>query len=400
MKPLIPFALFLLAPVLKASNAAVSMIPQPANLVGDSIPGCIPLTSSVCYANYNYGIHAMISAPSPFISGPVEWKSGIESNHNLASVFGIRVDPTDGTMVPQSPVNIHIKNWPAPVYSPHTKSEVLAATIHCLLQSSGPSADTPLKINILTENKKDQSWAGQYDKKYVLLPGADGKPVVPTKVGDSILTTDGYGTQHVIFPKKNPKHLTPKARPVILPVSYGNFADGESLPALVPVWPGTDPTGYIKDPLQTIGLPQTHFYNRFHSGFRFSLESNPLLTNKQYFSINFLKNQDSVEARMSVLNQPLTDLAAGFAAAAMTAKLHHGKALKITVDCYSDESGVLDDLLKTPGWEEAEVAGRTAATTVFDYDPKTKKLIKGTLPGKVVLKSFPNGSVYLDVKPR
>ena len=392
------FLIFFLSQVLKATNPGMTTILQPANLVGDSISGCIPLTPAVCYANYNYGIHRMISASHPFLRGAKEWKRGTESNANLASVFGIQVKPTDGSNVPYEPVEIHIKDWDIPPYSPHTKAEVLTATIHCLLLSCHASADHPLKIRIIIENKDDRTWAESFEKKYIRLPGKDKKPVTPTPVGDSFIKTDGFGIQYVISRKLNPKHLTPKITPVILPLDYREFTQEGIPPGLVPFWPGTDFSSFPKGPLQCLDLPRGHFYNLFSSGSQFSLELNPLLTGSRYFSIKSNPKEDIVEVRLTFGKQSLGDLTSGIAAAALSSKINHDKPMRITVNNYQENSKELKSLLETPGWKKTSVANRTAATSTFDYDPETQKFAKGTLPGGMVISSYPDGRIHLKSK--
>jgi hypothetical protein len=334
----------------------------------------------------------MISAPHPFIGGGKEWQKGIESNSNLASVFGIQVRPIDGTSVPYEPVEIHIKDWGIPPYSPHSRAEVLAATIHCLLLSCHATPDHPLDIRIITKNKNDHTWAEPFAKEYVRLPGEDGKPVTPTPVGDSFIKTDGFGIQYVMFRKLNPKNQIPKIAPVILPME---FDDDGTPPGLDAFWPGTGLRHIQKGPIQSLDLPRGYFYNVFSAGPQFSLELNPLFTGDNYFSIESDLKDDVAEVMMSFGEQSLRNVTSAIASAALTAGINHGKPMKISVYFYKKDSPTLEALLKTPGWEKTSMGYRPAATSAFDYDPNTKKLTKGTLPGGVVISSYPDGRIYL-----
>ena len=382
--------ILLLCPLLKATSESVTMIPQPANLVGDSVPGCIPLTSAVCFANYNYGIHKMISAPHPFIRGAKDWKRGTESNANLASVFGIRVKPTDDTSVPYAPVEIHLKDWEIPAYSPHTKEEVLAATIHCLLLSCRPGPGNPLDLRIIAENEKDLTWAKPFEKKYITRPGENNESITPTPVGNSFIKTDGFGIRYVISKKTNPKHLTPNINPAILPVTYGDRGDTEYiLPALVPTWEGSDHA------LDYLSLPNGHFHNISTSGLKFTLESNAFLVGNQDFSLESQPADDVVEVNMMVFNQSLDDLSSGIAAAVMTTRINHDKPMKISVGSFATDSELIEALLETPGWVKSETGGLVEATATLDYDPKTKSLAKGTLPGGIIISTDPTGQIFL-----
>jgi hypothetical protein len=377
-----------LCPPLLATNPNLTSVWQPVNLVGQSRRGCIPLAPAICYANYGYGIHKMISAPHPFLGGAREWDKGTESNANLASVFGILVKPIDGTMVPYEPVEILIKDWDIPPYSPHTKAEVLAATIHCLVQSCHATSDSPLDLRIITENDKDQEWAGPFAKKYIRLPGKDKKPVIPTPVGDTVLKTDGFGVRHVISPKLNPNHELPKAPPVILPLEYNH--DGQ--PAhLIPGWTANR----FPDPFRALTIPRGHFYNLFTSGHQFSHEANPLLRDQNTLSIRSSIKGDRLELRFSFNGQGLRQINTAIASAAIIARLHHDKPMRITLTIEEPDSDLMETILKTPGWEKANVGNRPAASSDFDYDSKTRSLAKGTLPGGQTIASFPNGPLYL-----
>lgn len=391
---LIPFA-----SLAKATSPTTLIVPQPANLVTGSFPGCIPITYSVCFANFHATIYKMISAPRPFIQGAREWEKGTESNHNLASVFGIDINPAGGLPYFSDPIEIHIKDWNPPAYSPHTKTEVLAATIHCLLLASRPTADHPLEVRIITQNKDDQVWAASFAKKYVTHPGKDQKPIPPTSVGSSILKTDGYGIQYVIFPDKNPEHLPPREAPVILPMSGGGRGSDGRFPYFIPVWPGNDSSQALKSPILSLAKPQGHFYNLFTSVPLFSMELNPLLSQDKALSIHSKLEDDYVAISMTTSNSSLGSLASAILAAAMTAKINHNKPIRLAINFYGKEE-IMEQLLKTPGWEKTKIGNRMATTTLIDYDPKTKSLVKGTLPGALAISSYPDGKIYLKRKTK
>ena len=388
MKTKIALIILLLCPLLKATSPNLSTIQQPANLVGDSLSGCIPLAPAVCFANNDFYTLRKITAAHPIVGGAKEWKGGTESNANLASVFGITVSPDDGSF---DSSDIHIKDWAIPAYSPHTKEEVLAATIHCLLLSCRATADHPFEIRITTENKDDQAWAKPFAKKYIRLPGKDKKPVTPTPVGESFIMTDGYGIQYVISPKLNPKRRVPKIAPVIHSIEYEY--DGKP-PGLISFWPATSFNEGLGKPLKYLGFPRGHLYNLSVSP-RFSPELNSLLGGGNYFSIRSKETNELVEVRMSFSAQSLRDVTSGIASAALTTRITYGKPMKIIIDAFGGNPELITALLKTPGWEKTSVAKRSAATSTFDYDPKSKSFTIGTLPAGVVINSYPDGRLYL-----
>lgn len=375
-----------------ATNPEFTTVPQPANLVEDSVAGCIPLTAVACYHNYRFGTTGTISASRPFLGGAREWSKGSELNANLASVFGFQIkgDP------PHGPAEIHIRDWKIPDYSPHHKAEVLAATIHCLILNTRPSADYPLDVQIVAENKNDLKWSNQFQKQYVVRPGKDNKPVTPTPVGNTFIKTDGFGTRYVISPRINPEHLTPHTPPVILPLAYPT-TDGKLFP-LVPHWPTTTQNGDTREPLKSLELPHGHFQNAFQSGRQFSQELNPLLQGQEELSLRVQPEGDRVELHLSIWKPALTNLSAFLASAAITSKANHDKSMKITIDGFPKDSDLIPALEKTAGWKKGTSRNGMTFTTVFDYDPKTGSLTKGTLPGNVVLSKRPDGQIELKWK--
>lgn len=383
------FLLFLSAHrQLFATNPNLTSVLQPVNLVGQSRQGCIPLAPAICYANYGYGIHAMISAPHPFLGGAREWSKGTESNANLASVFGILVRPIDGTMVPYEPVEILIKDWPVPPYSSHTKEEVLASTIHALVQSCHATVDTPLDLRIIAENKKDEKWAMPFQKKYIRLPGKDQKPVTPTPVGDTFLKIDGFGIRYVISANFNPGGELPKAPPVILPFEYAH--DGKPS-NLIPVWTATT----FPDPFQALATPRGHFYNLFSNGYQFSYEANPLLHANRALSIQSKVTEELVEVTIGFGGQTVRQINAAIASAAIIARLHHDKAIRVTFDHQIPNSRMIETFLEAPGWKKGTIGNRPAVTSRFDYDPKTRSFAEGALPGGATIATFPNGPLFI-----
>lgn len=388
------FALLALFQVLTlsagATNPEFTKIPQPANLVGESLAGCIPLTEAITYHNYRLGIHRLISESRPFLHGAKEWEKGTEANHNLASVFGIIVRPKDDMPVPFSPVEIHIKDWPAPAYSPHTKADVLAATIHCLLLSSHPSPDHPLDIQIKAENKKDESWTKPFQKKYITRPGEDQKPVIVTPVGNSIVKTDGFGIRYIINPTINPTQRTPKSLPLLLPVFGDSLSLGEIAGSLIPVWSGSEPK------LDLLAKQNSFYYNLFTSGQTLSREFNPFLGNNNAVHLSVRKKEEYLDTRISCSCETSASLSMAIAALVISAKQLHQKPVKITISAYSEDNKLPEIFKRLPGWEETKTGSRNAFTAIFDYDPETRKLMKSSLPGNLRIKSNPEGAIYFD----
>jgi hypothetical protein len=198
--PIITLAGSLFGETCIASNVGLTTVEQPINLGVKSDPARIPLGTVGVVNNYNYGIHSMIGAARACPDGAMQWDGGSELDQNLASVFGITVDPEDSTNVPGMPVILNVKSRKPPGYSPYTKEQVLAATLWCLLRSAVGTPQNPLDIRVIAEGKDDKHIEAKFSGKYVTRPGRDGKEVPPVEVTGTVLEVDALGITWVRFP--------------------------------------------------------------------------------------------------------------------------------------------------------------------------------------------------------
>ena len=304
--------------------------------------------------------------------------------------------PTDGTNVPYLPVEIHIKDWKVPKYSPHSKAEVLAATIHCLLQSCSATPEHPLDIQIVTENPDDKKWAEAFAKKYINSPGKEQQQISPTPVAKSLIKTDSFGIRYVIFPEKNPEHLLPKNAPIFLPISYGQYGNSENSGSFIPTWPTTNSPHKKAEPLLFLAHPNPHFYELFNGSRRpFSSEFHPLLQNQQYFIYGADSQEEIATVYLGIWKQSPHQLAMMISAAVLTTQAQHQKALRVSVATLSEDSDIISQLSPLPGWEKETINGRIQISATFQYNPKSKTLSKGTLPNQKTIKVSPNGHIHL-----
>lgn len=139
-----------------ATAVGTSTIEQPVNLGTKSDPQRIPLGRVGVISNYGYGIHRMIGEARACPDGAMRWEGGSELDQNLASVFGISVEAEDPTQILAFPVTLRVKPWKPPGYSPYSKDQVLAATLWCLLRSTGGTPDTPLDVRVVAEGSDDK----------------------------------------------------------------------------------------------------------------------------------------------------------------------------------------------------------------------------------------------------
>lgn len=349
-------------------------IEQPINLVGHSDPASIPLGAVVYNANYNYGIHKLISAPRPCMHGAMEWRDGTELNQNLANIFGISVEPQDSTSVPYTPVNLRIKAWSKPAYSPYSKEQVLAATLHCLLRSTAATPKNPLNIKIIADNPDDLAWAKKYEKDYINRADHDGPQITPTAILGTILTTNKLGVTSVNFTnvKAQPSQLEP-----IMVASRMGGADGEdNTCVLIPVWVGTTWKSPLSAMVHRCGL----YHDIFTHDSPISADANLLATQDDPPRASFHTDDNETSLSITIGEMSEQDLAASLYAAIVSVQPSIEKPLMVSIRQYADDFESLPSFVASKDWKEVAQQNTSSLECKFTIDPKTGKLTTGSIP--------------------
>ncbi|MEZ5329897.1 MAG: hypothetical protein R3F19_33030 [Verrucomicrobiales bacterium] len=219
----------------EATEVGAGTIEQPINLCERSDPGRIPLGRVGTVSNYNYGVHHVISDPRPCPGGAMRWGGGSELDQNLASVFGISVEPEDSTSVPRAPVTLRLKSWAPPAYSPYSKEQVLVATLWCLLRS----CNTSLEVKIDAEGNDDKYLEKKYSGIFFIMGTEDErKGTRLTEATGTVLKEDERGIAWVIFPGVEAKHAFEPMSPamILFDRSGGDNASADGKWFLLPVW--------------------------------------------------------------------------------------------------------------------------------------------------------------------
>lgn len=346
-------------------------IEQPINLGRHADPTRIPLGAVVFEANHGYGRHPLISAPRPCTHGPLKTGSGLELNMNLASAFGILVEPEDSTQVPLDPVNIRIKDWPVPSYSPYRKEQVLAAVLHCLLRSTAASPKVPLRIVIKAENEEDTKNLKAYSGNYIT-----GQPIPGCH-----LEADERGVTHVVFPDEKPAPAEKLVRspPALVPCyleaeEYYRFH-------LIPVWPGDD----WKDATAIPTQPVTLYHDLFDPSRTLGPDINYLTRRTHFSSTRLSKSHLSISSHYRDLKKVPFDLLRAFCAftyaAVLTTQPTAQEPLTVRLRITKELRETFGSLFESEDWIEREHRhGDLVLTTKLIWNPKEGKLASGYLP--------------------
>ena len=360
-----------------ATAVGTGTIEQPVNLGPNSDPGRIPLGAVGTISNHNYGVHHVIGEPRPCPDGSMRWKGGTELDQNLASVFGISVEPEDSTSVPGSPVTLRMKPWKPPGYSPYTREQVLAATLWFLLRSSGGTPERPLEVRIVAEGREDRPLEKKYSGKYITRPGMDEKEVPPPKVQGAIIEEDGRGIAWVVFPEVKKKAPAAAAPPTMILSEMGGEIDtGDGMWDLLPVW-GNGSGQRV--PLHLSSWSASMAYSCFHSHGRG--EANAFLASNGAGSFDVHQEDTGDLIAIGHPAIPQATLAAEILALVVAAQPTEKRPLKVAIRFEERGLASYTAFRGAPDWKEIR---HDAHNIVFEcefvWDPVARKLIKGSVP--------------------
>lgn len=345
-----------------ATAPGMDLVLFPANLGAQADGQVVPLTVAPAWLNHGYGLHPIISEARGYVGGgglPIP--GGLEMNANLASLYGISVDPEDSTQVPQLPVVLRLQDgWRLPEYSPYTREQVVVATLWAVLANTSTTAERPLTIKVEAKEPEFAKYAG----KYVLA--ADRRTLASGELRGSGLRRSAQGVLEVVF---DPKVLPPRRlrdaatqppEPAFVPLLLGGGESEEHM-VVVPQWLGSQ-----GDRLNApwIAVPRAR---NFHSA-RVGENANPLHVSK-------LRASDAVpgEVRMSIWLKADDGLLQDFATACLASLLNARPTAErpLTVSLGVDkESAESWQQLAAAGWQRTETQSELIWTRAFTQMPE------------------------------
>lgn len=379
-----------------ATNPGLGRIPQPVNLGAQSDPARIPLGVVGVYSNYGYGSHRFISEPRVCPQGAMRWEGGLELNQNLASVFGITVEPEDSSSVPGRPVILRMRAGKPPAYSPYTKEQVLAATLWSLARCAYSSTSRPLEVRVVAEGEEDKPLEAKFSGNYVNPTGDEDPPVPPLVIPGTVIETDGRGIPWVVFPDIKSPAPEPKSLPVMIPIRVASADDYDGSFYLLPTWgDGTS---------AQVPLILNHWHSSLYAssyGPNNRNEANSIIL--EGGSESFNSNQEE-GSHWVVMKHP--KFSPGLMAAnvyALVISAQPTAAQPLTVGMQLDETGLqkFAAFRSSPGWTEkpAEDSGNSGDVILeckFVWNPETRQLAEGTVPNATLRE---DGTVVTPIVP-
>ncbi len=374
-----------------ATSVGTCIVEQPVNLGTKADPAKIPLGGVPVVSNYNYGVHALIGASRPFPDGAMRWKEGSELDQNLASVYGISVEPEDSTQLPGRPVSLRVKPWKPPAYSPYSKEQVLAATLWCLIRSTGSTPEQPLEVFVVTEAPEDKELETKYSGKYVAHRGKDGAEVPPIRIPGTTLEEDARGIAWVYFDDVPRQQEPPPSPAMIITETRGDAEPGWHV---FPLWGNGESN---TDPLM-LGAYSVSMRHSVYP-FRGMMEANSFVADGGVEMDRHSFMADGADASVLFITprvKPET-LAAELFALVLATLPTGERPLKVRMEIFEFESSGFGSFRDAPGWTTTppeREGGKTLLECEFIWSPEENKLTKGSIP-LVQMKSLG----WIDRKP-
>lgn len=360
-----------------ASAVGVSTIEQPINLVSHSDPTRIPLGRVGVISNHGYGIHYKILESRPSPQGAMKWENGSDLDQNLAAIFGISLEIPDSTQLLHEPATLRLNTWKPPAYSPYNKEQVLAATIWCLIRSSGSSPESPLELRIVAEAAGDKLLEAKYSGKYFCNPDEDKKIAATANVGGTTIEEDPRGIAWVILPgttkDKSFKPLSPAF------IISENIGEGDEGWHILPVWGnGENSDDFLKLNHYSANMLYSAWYSK---GLQ---DANSFINHHGSKNLTVTKNETSTNVSLGYQYQAQESLAANIFALILAQQPTEKHPLVISFALEDSQLEKFPEFRKANGWQETKPhpsnPNYNELKCEFVWDAKNSKLIKGSLP--------------------
>lgn len=361
-----------------ATSVGISTVEQPVNLVSHSDPTRIPLGRVGVMSNYDYGIHYKIVESRPSSQGGMKWKNGSELDQNLAAVFGISMEIPDSSQILVAPVTLRLNAWNPPAYSPYTKEQVLAATIWCLIRSTGSNPERPLELVIVTEAAEDKLLEAKYSRKYISQPDEDKKIAATKNVGGTTIEEDARGIVWVVLPgTKADKSFKPLSPALIISENSG---EGDAGWNIMPVWGnGENP----KDFLELNNYSVNMIYSAWNTDGLKNANSSSIHDGGSS-GLDVTHNETSTHVGMSYQYGPQEALAANIFAIILAQQPTEKHPLLISFGVENSQLEKYAAFRKSAGWVESKPnpsnPNYNELKCEFVWDAKASKLTKGSIP--------------------
>lgn len=355
-----------------ATAVGTSLVYQPVNLGTRSEPDRIPMGAIATIANHGYGIHHVVTRAKPCPDGPMLWKNGSELDQNLASVFGISLEIPDDTQILAAPVTFRLKPWKPPGYSPYTKEQVLAATLHCLLATTSPDVKIPLVARVVTEAPEDKPLEAKFSGSYHLRDD-DDKPVDP-KIPGTRVETDARNIPWVVFPDVKARLAGPRSTPALIITTCGG--EGDPGWRLLPVW-GNRTDDLIPYTLNLASVPFGFIWQSYQGAH----ESNGMLGEGGAGYLGFTHGENGDTVSMTFPRVPQATLAANVLALVIAAQPTEARPLTVKIILDQDQLGKYPAFSAAAGWKETRPSPTLLELeSTFVWDPAKRWPSKGSIP--------------------
>lgn len=270
------------------------------------------------------------------------------------------------------------QGMPPPAYSPYTKEQVLAATIWCLIRSTGSNPERPLELVIVTEAAEDKLLEAKYSRKYISQPDEDKKIAATKNVGGTTIEEDARGIVWVVLPgTKADKSFKPLSPALIISENSG---EGDAGWNIMPVWGnGENP----KDFLELNNYSVNMIYSAWNTDGLKNANSSSIHDGGSS-GLDVTHNETSTHVGMSYQYGSQEALAANIFAIILAQQPTEKHPLLISFGVENSQLEKYAAFRKSAGWVESKPnpsnPNYNELKCEFVWDAKASKLTKGSIP--------------------
>lgn len=358
-----------------ATIVGTGLIDQLTYLGNSSQPDRVPLSPVIYNANHGYDSHTAIFQSRPCYHGYFETDSRPEYEQNLAVLFGISCSLSDSTQMPGCVATFSIRKAQVPSNAPYTQERVLAASLQTLLLHSwGMSKGAPLTVNIKGDGIPKPKWAAKYEGPYFypeeeLKSDAERKPL---KVQGIRIDREAVpGVTYLVFDGVAPDPKIKPRMPVFVPYLPEGECDCDTV-EIVPMWPGDS----WEEPLGVLTRPELPYYEKWSGGGGQFKEYDatpwkfPLLETAALLVLD-----DNAAKVVRIVGGEMTprQISAFVFACVATTRPTPERPLRIEFEGLELPDDYASLLKSDSAWKDG-------TSCEFGLEPKTMKLLKGSVP--------------------
>jgi WD40 repeat protein len=358
----------------QATTVGTSLMSQLTYLGEASERDRIPLSLVVCNSNYGYGSASAIFQSRPCYHGGMLDGGRIIYEQNLAVLFGISCKLSDSTQFQGCTATLTLKKAKPPSNAPYSQEQVLSAGLQLLLLNAhNISKEFPFTVVIKGDGIPTPTWAKKYAKDYYNEMGKDGRLKTGFRIQGIEIEKSFFGVRYVVFEGVAPDPKIKRREPAFILYRSDGESDGSDM--FVPVWYGDT----WENPLNVMFFPCLPYYEKWH-GNRYDLPREtgalqyiPPANHIGHDEFEFIRADEGITVKFRGMDLTAKKMMDYIDTWILNLKPTAKCPLTISFPVDSIPEDMRLALLYDPAW-------KNQSSCEFVLDPKTGKLLKGSVP--------------------